>query len=227
MSDELMMGDVAERPAEAERATRATAVELAREKVAELERKLGEIGGRLETNRETRANTSPEDKRTLNDLRAEALKIGLEREDLGAWLGRARDELAEAERAEVTAGDVDLAKQRLLAAHNLREGGKALDEGLSARRLCDWLELADFVHRTRLSVEANGPAPNGQQLRVFTVTAIKTMLAGCPLIAREFEAVAPGQRTTFAKISDDWAAAAERSAREFLDRVGAEFVDAA
>lgn len=211
-----------ERPAKAP-----TAVELARAKIADLEGKIATFGDRARLNRETRARTDPSDKRTLQDLHSEALRCGLQREDTEAWLLQARGELAAALRAEAVAGDVDLARQRLLAAHNLREGGAELDRGLSAERLSNWLELADFLHSTRLSVEANGPAPSGQQLRVWTVIVIKTMLQGCPLIAREFESVPPSQRTSFAQLSDGWATAAERSAREFLRSVGETFVDAA
>jgi hypothetical protein len=212
-----------ERPAE--RAP--TAVEVGRAKVAELEGKIASFSEKIAANREARAQTKPDDRQALNGLHSEALRFNLQLEDSVAWLAQARTELADLERAELIAADVELAKQRLLAARHLRAGGKALDEGLSAERLRDWVELADFVHSTRLSHEANGPAPNGQQLRVFAAIAVRTMLMSCPLIAREFESVAPGQRMTFAKISNDWSLAAERSAKEFLERVGVEFVDAA
>jgi hypothetical protein len=41
-----------------------------------------------------------------------------------------------------------------------------------------------------------------------------------PLIAREFESVAPGSRTSFGKISSDWALASERTAKQYLQSVG-------
>jgi hypothetical protein len=46
------------------------------------------------------------------------------------------------------------------------------------------------------------------------------MLQGVPLIAREFESVAPKDRHTFAQLSDGWARASERSARAFLEGAG-------
>jgi hypothetical protein len=214
--------------AELERPSQApTAVELGRAKVAELEAKIAEFGAKIACNREARAKASPEDGKVLAALHSEALRIDLQREDHEAWLAAARSDLAAAERAEAIEADVELAKQRLLAARHFRAGGVELDRGLSAERLKDWIELAEFVRSTKLSCEASAPAPSGQQLRVFTTIAIRTMLMSCPLIAREFESVAPGQRMTFAKISNDWATAAERSGRAFLEQAGVEWIDRA
>jgi hypothetical protein len=55
---------------------------------------------------------------------------------------------------------------------------------------------------------------------VFVVLAVKSMLQTVGLIAREFESLPPSQRTSFAKISADWATASERSARVFLEGAG-------
>jgi hypothetical protein len=124
-------------------------------------------------------------------------------------------------RQETVAADVALARQRLIAANNLRLGGIALDQGFSAERFEGWIALIDALHLTKLSCENVGPPPTLQQLRVFSVIAIKCLLQNVPLIAREFESVPPASRTTFAKISSGWADAATRSAKQYLESVGA------
>jgi hypothetical protein len=201
-----------------------TAIDTLRTRIAELERKLSEMGARRTFNRETRAKSGPpvntSDKTALNDLRAEGLRLNLEEQDLEAWLATARAELAEAERQEVIAADVALAHRRLELADLLRQGGEALDSGFSAERFEGWVALMEALGATKLSCEASAPPPTGQQLRVFAVLAIKTMLQGVPLIAREFEAVAPKDRYTFAKLSNGWADASERTVRAFLEGAG-------
>jgi len=70
-----------------------------------------------------------------------------------------------------------------------------------------------------MSHEAGAPPPSLVQLRVFSVLALKTLLQNTPF-SREFEAIAPKDRYTFAQLSDGWATTAERSAREFLTKAG-------
>jgi hypothetical protein len=201
-----------------------SAVEAARAEIARLEKKLGEMAGRREHNRAARAAAglpaNSTDGRNLADLRSEALRLDLEAQDLEAWKVAAERRLAEAIKAEEIAGDVELAKRRLELADLLRRGGVALDQGFSAERFEGWNGLLDELIATKLSCESAAPAPNGQQRRVFATIAIKTMLQGVPLIAREFESVAPSSRTTFAKISADWATSSERSARAYLEGAG-------
>jgi hypothetical protein len=201
-----------------------SAIEAIRTRIADLEKRLNEMGARREFNRNARAEAGPPinttDKTKLGDLRGEALRLELEEQDLRAWLTTAHRDLAEVERQEAIAADVELARWRLKAAENVRRGGAALDSGFSAERFANWIMLIEAMTATRLSVDASAPPPTGAQLRVFAVLAIKTMLQGVPLIAREFEAVAPSSRTTFAKISDGWATSAERSARAYLEGAG-------
>jgi hypothetical protein len=207
-------------------AERPSAIEALRTKIGDLERKLSEIGARRTFNRETRAqqglplNTSHKTK--IDDLRLESLRLSEESIDLQSWLETARADLAAAEHAELVAADVELARRRLRAAENVRRGGAALDQGFSAERFEGWNQLLDTLIATRLSCESAPPAPNGQQRRVFAVLALRSMIANVSLVAREFETVSPSQKTSFAKISADWATSSERSAREFLTRAGVE-----
>jgi hypothetical protein len=207
-----------------EQATAARPADLIRTRLAELEHKLSDMTARRTFNREERARSGPPngtgDKNRLGDLRLEQLRLSEEQIDLEGWLTQARADLAEAERQEAIAADVILARRRLEVAELVRRGGAALDSGFSAERFEGWNQLLDELVATRLSCESAPPAPNGQQRRVFVVLAVKTMLQGVPLIAREFESVAPSQRTSFGKISADWATAAERTARAFLDGAG-------
>jgi hypothetical protein len=201
-----------------------SAVEQAREAIAEIEKRLVAIDERLAFNRQLRADAglplNGGQIQRLNDLRDESNRLDKERDDLTIWLRQAQGKEAEALRQEAVAADVALARQRLIAADNLRLGGIALDEGFSAERFEGWCTLIDALSATRLSCETSAPPPNRQQLRVFSTLAIRTMLQGVPIVAREFESVAPSQRTSFGKISADWATSAERSARAFLEGAG-------
>jgi hypothetical protein len=207
-----------------------SAIEGLKARIAELERKLGTWGERREFNRRARAEHGPPvnttDSKALGDLRGEALRLELEEQDMRAWLAQARADLAEAERAEVTAGDIALARKRLELADLLRRGGAALTEAFSPERFENWCALIQALGATRMSHENAAPPPTLQQLRVFSVLAIKTMLQGVPLIAREFESVQPSHRTSFGKISSDWALSSERSARAFLEGAGVKLVAA-
>jgi hypothetical protein len=179
-----------------------SAVETLKTRISELERKIATMGERREFNRKTRAEAGPPtnttDKTALGELRGEALRLELEEQDLRAWLATARLDLAAAEHAELVAADVELAKKRLELADLLRRGGAALTEAFSPERFENWCALIQALGATRLSQESAGPPPTLQQLRVFSVLAVKSMLQTVPLVAREFEAVAPGHRTSFA-----------------------------
>jgi hypothetical protein len=203
-----------------------SAIETLKARIADLEKKIATMGERRAFNRETRAKAGPPvnttDKTALGELRGEALRLELEEQDMRAWLDQAQRDLAAAEHAELVSADVELARHRLKAAENVRRGGEALDQGFSAARFENWVSLIEAMGATRMSHESAAPPPTGAQLRVFATLALKTMLQGVPLIAREFEAVPPSQRTTFAKISDGWATSAERTAREFLAGAGVE-----
>jgi hypothetical protein len=209
---------------EQQAAQRPSAIEAIRARIADLEKKIAVMGDRREFNRKTRAEAGPpsntSDKTALGELRGEALRLELEEQDMRAWLAQARLDLASAEHAELVAADVELARRRLQAAENVRRGGEALDQDFSAERFENWCALIEAMGATRMSHESAAPPPNGQQLRAFATLALKTMLQTVPLIAREFEAIAPSSRTTFAKISDGWATSAERSARAFLEGAG-------
>jgi hypothetical protein len=210
---------------EQEQATAAapTAIDTIRAQIAELERKLATMGDRREFNRKTRAEAGPptntSDKTALGELRGEALRLELEEQDMRAWLEQARRDLAAAEHAELVAADVERARQRLDIADDLRRGGVALDQGVSAARLAAWCKLIEDLGATRLSCESAPPPPTAQQLRVFTVLALKTLLQDT-IFRREFEAVAPKDRYTFAQLSNGWADASTRSARAFLEGAG-------
>jgi hypothetical protein len=201
-----------------------SAIEAIRARIADLEKRIATMSDRRAFNRRTRAEAGPPtnttDKTALGELRGEALRLELEEQDMRAWLEQAHRDLAAAEHAELVAADVELAKRRLELADLLRRGGAALTEAFSPGRFENWCALIEALRATRLSQESAPPPPTLQQLRVFSVLAIKTMLQGVPTVAREFESVAPSSRTTFAKISDGWATSAERSARAYLEGAG-------
>jgi hypothetical protein len=141
-----------------------SAIEGLKAKIAELERKLSEMGARRTFNREARAQHGPPvnttDKTKLGDLRGEALRLELEEQDMRAWLEQAHRDLAAAERAELVAADVELAKKRLELADLLRRGGAALTEAFSPARFENWCALIDALQATRMSHERAPPAPN-------------------------------------------------------------------
>jgi hypothetical protein len=200
-----------------------TAIDTLRAKIAELERKLGTMGDRREANRRIRAEHGPPvnttDGKALGDLRAEALRLDLEEQDLRAWLEQARKELAEAKGAEQIAADVELARRRLELAAAFRRVGGLLDEAITAQRCHAWLAVASEMRLTRLSSETYAVGPTDQQCRVLGLQALLTVLKETPW-SKEFAPLAPKDRRSFQSLSDGWSAMAERSAREFLTRAG-------
>jgi hypothetical protein len=204
-------------------AAESTAIDTLRTRIAELERKIGTMGDRRATNRRIRAEAGPpngtSDGKALGDLRAEALRLDLEEQDLRAWLETARRDLAAAEHAEVVAADVELAKRRLELATAFRRVGGLLDEAITAQRCHAWLAVAQEMRLTRMSHETYAVGPTEQQVKVLGLQALLTALHETPW-AREFAPIAPKDRRSFQLLSDGWAAMAERSAREFLTKAG-------
>jgi hypothetical protein len=204
-------------------AAESTAIDTLRAKIAELERKLGTMGDRRDFNRRARAEAGPPvnttDKTALGDLRAEALRLDLEEQDLRAWLEQARKELAEAKGAEQIGADVELARRRLELAAAFRRVGGLLDEAITAQRCHAWLAVAQELRLTRLSSEAFAVGPTEQQCRVLGLQALLTVLKETPW-AKEFQPLAPRDRRSFQSLSAGWSAMAERSAREFLTKAG-------
>jgi hypothetical protein len=202
-----------------------SATEGLKARIAELERKLGTMGDRREFNQRARAEHGPPvnttDGKTLGDLRGEALRLELEEQDMQAWLEQARADLAAAERAELMAADVELAKKRLELAGAFRRVGGLLDEALTAQRCHAWLAVAQEMRLTRLSGETYAVGPTEQQVRVLGLQALLTMLKETPW-AQEFAPIAPKDRRSFQSLSDGWAGMVERNAREFLTKAGVE-----
>jgi hypothetical protein len=187
MSDEQQMTEIAADPIERP----LSAIELARAKVAELERKLGAFDDRARVNRETRAACGPNDKKTLTQLHDEAGKLSLQKEDTIAWLGRARAELAAAEAAEAAeAAQAESVRivalfDRLVAVYD------HIDKACAA--LVDGMHAADEVERLIAQSGCGYPpsgAPNLQQrLRLATVLHVE-FPAGW---ARSFESRPPSR----------------------------------
>jgi hypothetical protein len=145
----------------------------------------------------------------LAKVNAEAASVALELQNLTSALQVAGGRLALAQRAEEQAGEVERAKQRLNLASELRALGRKLDTNFSGGLAHRLFELGSLLN------QAGSVAPSHQQVQVFGLIALQSMLSGTPW-SREFSPVPPNQRTTFAKLTDGWARTVENAARAVL-----------
>jgi hypothetical protein len=152
-------------------AERPSAIAGLKAQIADFERRIAAFSDRVAVNRETRANTSPEDKKTLAELHSEALRVGLLFEDHVAWLAKAKAELAAAE-AEEAAAATEVANRRVAALFDrLVVVYEHLDEVLAA--LVNGMMAADEVERliveSGISYPPSGAPGLQQRLRLATV----------------------------------------------------------
>jgi hypothetical protein len=146
-----------------------SAIEAAKARIENFERKLATFDDRARVNRETRAACDPNDKKTLAQLHDEALKISLQKEDAIAWCAKAEADLAAAEAEQRTAAERDRAR---LARDRFNEFGRIAQQFSDAvdavvQLYSEMREAAANLHATKYGPAEAQITRWGQRLIVY------------------------------------------------------------
>lgn len=171
-----------------------SAVEAARAALEGLVRRKASMSDRRRVNREARANTSPDDRKTLADLHTEALRFGLEEEDLGAWIAQAGVALAKAERDEMRAATQAKVTRLSAIGVEIVEFAPELDANPTPENV---RKVQDMIDRARAEDAHAVPAANLVNLMLERCVNSGHSRARGRSFTQEGTYVVPAKQTTF------------------------------
>jgi hypothetical protein len=139
-------------------------------------------------------------KERLRKINDETVLHNAELESIDAAIIEANARLVIAQADEAQQADRANAEQLRIKASRLSELASIADDCFQ-----DLIGATNEMHSLLNEIHALGcPAPSHEQLRVFSVVAVKTHIMNIPGCAREFDHLAPNQRKTFENIVTGW-----------------------
>jgi hypothetical protein len=148
-------------------------------------------------------------RKRLDEISRELANVEFQQSTLTAAISEAERRLSEMKARVAAAEHIEMAKQRLTLAAELRALGQKLDAGFTGELAHELFALGTKINRTGFVT------PSQQQITVLGLQALQTHLMKTPW-AREFKVLAPGERKGFEHYCNEWANTIEGQARALI-----------
>jgi len=155
----------------------------------------------------------------LETIKARVVKREVDARSIDAAIKAAQQKLAAAKDAEARAEEARVAEELLELSTMLREAGAKADRALKL-----FAEASNDLRKIIAATNQRGLGnPSAAQLQALGSRAILGSLIDSPY-ARDFQHLAPRERTRFCEFTSAWASALERFASQKLNKGGDEKV---